>query len=85
MQTCRQDRPCSDAANAATFMPPATNAPEFVAWATRVLLRLHNAAPGAPESSIQTVFSKEGVPSPEWAEAFAFMGSLAQMRKQAQV
>lgn len=85
MQTFRQVHPCSVAANADTFMPPASNVPEFVAWATRVLLRLHNAAPGAPASSIQTAFSKEGMPSPEWAEAFAFMGSLAQMRKQSKV
>jgi hypothetical protein len=27
------------------------------------------------------VFSKEGAPSSEWAEAFIFMGSLAQLRK----
>jgi|JI10StandDraft_1071094.scaffolds.fasta_scaffold257376_2 hypothetical protein len=78
MHTFRQAHLCSVAANEATFMPPATNAPEFLSWATRVLLRLNNAAPGAPESE---VFSKEGAPSSEWAEAFIFMGSLAQLRK----
>jgi len=77
----RKTLPCSVAANEDSFMPPASNVPEFVSWATRVLLRLCNAAPGAPESSIQAVLLKEGLPSPEYAEAFAFMGSLAQLNR----
>ena len=52
--------------------------PAFIAWAIRVGLRLRNKAPGAPDDAIERAISREGTPSPEWAQALAFMMTLAQ-------
>ena len=69
------------AANTPTFEPLAISDPAFMAWATRVGLRLLNKAPGAPDEAIERSIACEGAPSPEWAQALVFLMSLAQSNK----
>jgi hypothetical protein len=69
------------AANDSPFEPLAVSDPAFLAWAIRVGLRLRNKAPGAPDDSIERSITMEGAPSPEWAQALAFMLTLAQSNK----
>jgi hypothetical protein len=70
------------AANDAPFEPIAMSDPAFVSWACRVCIRLRNHAPGATDEVVLQALESEGIPSPEWAQAFAFFGSLAQLSKQ---
>jgi hypothetical protein len=71
----------SHAANDSPFAPLALTDPAFMAWATRVGLRLLNKAPGAPDEAIERSITCEGAPSPEWAQALGFLMSLAQSNK----
>lgn len=66
------------AANEPTFEPLALADPAFTAWAIRVGLRLGNKPPGSTDGSIERAILMEGIPSPEWAQALAFMMRLAQ-------
>lgn len=68
-------------ANDSQFEPLAVSDPAFLAWAVRVGLRLRNTAHGAPVSAIERAVLSEGTHSPEWAQALAFMISLAQENK----
>lgn len=67
--------------NVPTFEPLAISDPAFLAWATRVGLRLLNVAPGAPDEAIELSITCEGAPRPEWAQALLFLMSLAQSNK----
>ena len=61
------------AANVDRFYPQAIDDPEFMRWARRIVLRLVNLPPGAPEHVVRRVVFSEGTPGPEWAEALVFM------------
>lgn len=69
------------AANDSPFEPPALADPAFMAWAMRVGLRLANTPPGSPAGATEWAIVKDGTPSPEWAQALAFMMTLAQTHK----
>jgi len=69
------------AVNEPTFWPEVTSDPAFMAWATRVGLRMVNKPPGSLDSSIERAILMEGTPNPEWAHGLAFMMNLAQSNK----
>lgn len=69
------------AANEPIFEPVALADPAFITWVTGVALRLRNLAPGSPEYRMRRALFSTGTPNPDWAQAFIFVMTLAQVNR----
>lgn len=63
----------SAASNESTFWPAACSDANFLAWATRALIRLRNQTDAGRDLKVARALFKDGLPEPQWAEAFVFM------------
>lgn len=69
------------AANSDSYLPPEFSDDAFKRWACRTALRMVNLPPGHHEQALYGAIVREGVPSPAWAQAFAFMMALSRDNK----